>query len=297
MNKNIIGHAAVFVTTILVALSILSTKFELQVDNPVSLVLLRFASAALIMLVILLVTKKIRDVTVILLLKGLAVGFCYVAYFIWMFFALRHTSTLHVSSITTLSPLMVSVISIFFFKERMTLFQTVVYIFALFCTLMVIFDGNISYILAFRLNSGDYIYGIAVIFMSFYQIFIRFFYGHESDFLSASFCTLLGGAIWCGILALVLHTHIGWGNIHGVYFFNMIYLIVGATLFTVYLYQLGILEIGPRLSSSYIYFMPIIVLIVNYIFFKGVTNNIVILFSILTVLSTIFLQYLTAKDL
>jgi len=52
----------------------------------------------------------------------------------------------------------------------------------------------------------------------------------------------------------------------------MLYLIIAATLFTLYLYQQGSIALGPKKLMAYVYLNPIAVALLMYIFEGKILN-------------------------
>jgi len=68
--------------------------------------------------------------------------------------------------------------------------------------------------------------------------------------------TLVGGIFWMSIALVIFDIPLQWGEIQGESFLYMAYLSIGATLFTVYLYQKATIVIGPKKLMAYIYINP-----------------------------------------
>ena len=71
--------------------------------------------------------------------------------------------------------------------------------------------------------------------------------------------------------------------------FYMLYLIIGATLFTLYLYQQGSIAIGPKKLMAYVYLNPIAVALLMFLFEGKVVNFGVLLGIIISTFATIVL--------
>ena len=70
----------------------------------------------------------------------------------------------------------------------------------------------------------------------------------------------------------------------------MVYLVVGATLVTVYLYQITTVKLGSEKVSSYTYLIPALVAILLF-FIDGVPVQMAIIFGILiSSIATVILQ-------
>jgi len=70
------------------------------------------------------------------------------------------------------------------------------------------------------------------------------------------FCILFSGAGWMAAAMLGLGYPLNWEQISGDNLWAMTYLVVAATLCTVYLYQRSTVILGPRRVMAYIYLNP-----------------------------------------
>lgn len=69
----------------------------------------------------------------------------------------------------------------------------------------------------------------------------------------------------------------------------MLYLSIGATLFTVYLYQRATIVLGPNKVMAYVFLNPAVVAIIMYIFEKEKINIVMLGGILLSLSATVFL--------
>jgi drug/metabolite transporter (DMT)-like permease len=105
----------------------------------------------------------------------------------------------------------------------------------------------------------------------------------------------LGGCIWLTLGILLLNQPLHWELIRGDLLYNMMYLIIGTTIMTLYLYQKTTVILGPTKVMSYIYLNPIAVAILLYILNDKDIEFIVFIGIIISTLATIILQKNTRK--
>ena len=98
-----------------------------------------------------------------------------------------------------------------------------------------------------------------------------------------------------GLVLVAFDIPLQWDKIEGKYFNYMIYLSIGATLFTVFLYQKATVILGPNAVMSYVYLNPAIVAIIMYLFENETINQNVLLGILLSIFATIILLKENAK--
>lgn len=197
--------------------------------------------------------------------RALIISFFYAAFFIGFFKSLHTTTSLNTGALFTLVPFATALISVVVFRERITKTQMIVYLLGAVGTCWVVFSGEIALFLSFSLNEGDFIFLFALLFMCLYTIAMKFFY-KDDEMIVLVFCTLVGGALWMLLALLVTGQGLEWGSIKNDAVFHMAYLILGATLATVYLYQIATVALGPSRVNAYIYLNPALVAMLLLIF-------------------------------
>ncbi|RXJ87374.1 DMT family transporter [Arcobacter sp. CECT 8985] len=283
------AHLYVLLATFLIAGSFIASQKLANTLNPFSLTLLRFVGAIVIMAPFILTKKVFRNGILKTLPRALIISFFYSFYFMGMFKALKTTTVLNTATLYTLVPLMTAILAFFIFKEKITLNKLWVYIVGLIGTIWVIFKANFDLFLSFSLNHGDYIFLIASVSMCFYSISIKLLYKNDNAIVLV-FCTLIGGALWMSLGMLVFQKPLNWQVIQGELIYNMLYLIIGTTIITLFLYQKSTVVLGPSKVMSYIYLNPVAVAILLFIIDNKSIDKIVIPGIIITSIATVMLQ-------
>jgi drug/metabolite transporter (DMT)-like permease len=132
-------------------------------------------------------------------------------------------------------------------------------------TCIVIFKGDFELFLGFSLNHGDILFLFATISMAFYSISTKYFHKKDDELLVLVFMTLIGGCIWMFLTLLILDIPLQWGKIEGDTLNYMLYLVIGATIMTVYLYQQAAINIGPKKVMAYVYLNPAAIAILLFV--------------------------------
>ncbi len=282
-------HLLVLLATTLVAGSFLASEKLAGIINPFSLTLLRFIGASLILLPIVLSKHEWRTKIISTLPRAMAISLFYSAFFIGFFESLNTTTSLNTGTLFTLVPFITALLSIVIFRENITQKQIFVYLLGAAGTTWVIFGGQLELLLSFSLNKGDLIFIVAILFMCLYSIAMKFLYRNDKMIVLV-FCTLIGGSFWMVLALLFSGQPLQWNLIQGDSILYMAYLIVGATLATVYLYQITTIALGPSRVNAYIYLNPILVAILLFVI-DGVSISTSIMPGILiSIIATIVLQ-------
>ncbi|MGP2655627.1 DMT family transporter [Malaciobacter sp. WC5094] len=289
MNQNIQAHILVFIATVLVALSFIISGKLSGIINPISLTLGRFVLAFISLLPIILINKKYRIKIKTSFIKGLKISFFYSLYFILLFRALEDTTALNTATLFTLVPLVTAILANFIFKDKLNILKLFIYLLGMIGTTVVIFEGNIQRLIELSFNHGDLIFLFGILSMALYSISVKFFYEKNDEVLSLTLMTLFGGIIWMSLALVLLDIPLQWQKLQGENFWYMIYLSIGATLITVFLYQKVTVILGPNKLMAYVYLNPAIVAFLMY-FLENQKINIYTFFGILlSIFATIIL--------
>lgn len=283
------AHLFVLLATFLVAGSFIVSGKLSGIINPISLTLFRFFAAILIFAPIIFLNKKFRNKIVSTMPRAMIMSFFYSLYFIGLFKALETTTALNTGTLFTLVPLITAILCIFFLKEKMSLYQLIVYFIGIIGTLIVVFKGNINLLLNFSLNHGDIIFLFAIVSMALYSIFTKYFHRKDDELLVLVFATLLGGCFWMFLVLQLFDIPLQWEKIQSDLIYYMLYLIIAATLMTVYLYQQASIIIGPKKVMAYVYLNPIAIAVLLFILENQVISQKVAFGIIVSTVVTILL--------
>ncbi len=289
MTQTLKAHLLVLLATFLVAGSFIASAKLSGVIDSISLTLFRFFVASLFLSPIILVNKKYREKVFSTMPRAMIISLFYSLYFIGLFKALETTTALNTGTLFTLVPLLTGILCIFFLKEKMSLKQLFIYLVGIVGTCIVVFKADINLFLNFSLNQGDIIFLFAIVAMALYSITLKLLHKKDDELTVLVFCTLIGGCVWMFLTLKILDIPLQWQKIEGDLIFYMIYLIIGATLFTLYLYQQGSIAIGPKKLMAYVYLNPIAVALLMFLFEGKVVNFGVLLGIIISTFATIVL--------
>lgn len=289
MTQNIKAHIFVILATFLVAGSfIVSAKLSGIID-PISITLMRFVLASILLAPFIIFIKKYRSKIIYTFKRAMIISFFYSSFFIGMFKALETTTALNTGAIYTLVPLLTGIISIFVFKQYISSKQFLVYFFGILGTCIVVFKGDLELFLSLSLNSGDVLFLFSIIFMALYSICAKYFYKKDDELLVVVFMTLIGGCIWMGFALVLFDIPLEWEKIDAKNFLNVGYLSVFTTLFTVFLYQSANVTLGPKKVMAYVYLNPAAIGIIAFFIDNITMNFFTIIGLIISCIATIIL--------
>ena len=289
LNQILKAHFLVLLATFLVSGSFIASAKLSGIISPISLTLLRFFLAVIFLMPIILFNKNYRNKLFVTLPKAMIISLFYSLYFIAFFKALETTTALNAGTLYTLVPLITAILCVFIFKDKISFYQMILYFIGIIGTCIVIFKGNLELFLSFSLNYGDFIFLFATISMAIYSITLKFFYKKDDELIVTVFATLLGGCLWMFLALQIFDVPMQWEKLQGDLIFYMAYLVIGATLITVYLYQKASIILGPKKLMAYVYLNPAAVAILMYIFEKKVITFSILVGIIISTFATIVL--------
>ncbi|MCT7574426.1 DMT family transporter [Aliarcobacter butzleri] len=266
MSKNLNAHFIILIATFLVGGSFIISQKLSGIIDPISITLLRFVIASLLLAPIVFLNQKYREKIISTFKRAMIISFFYSIYFIGMFKALEFTTALNTGTIFTLVPLLTALFSIFVFKQKISFNQYLIYLIGIIGTCMVIFKGNLELFLSLSLNKGDVIFIFSTFCMALYSISAKHFHRKDDELVVLVFMTLVGGIIWMSLALVLFGVPLDWQKISSKEFLYLGYLTVFATLVTSYLYQKATIVLGPKKVMAYVYLNPGAIAILLFVF-------------------------------
>ncbi|AXK49112.1 EamA family transporter [Aliarcobacter trophiarum LMG 25534] len=266
MNEVVKAHIMILIATILIAGSFLASQKLSSVIDPISLTLLRFILALTLLSPIIIFSKNKLKKVFKVIPKAMIVSLVYTLYFIGMLKALEDTTVLNTGAIYTLVPLMTAILCIFFFKEKIPLKQLSIYLLGIISTCIVVFNADLKLFLTLSLNKGDIVFLLASLSMALYPIFIKLLYSKKDELIILVFATLIGGIVWMALTMQILNIPYEWNKLNLNHFYYLLYLVIGTTIITLFLYQKATLVLGAKKVMAYIYLSPAMVAIIMFLF-------------------------------
>ncbi|MDH1976989.1 DMT family transporter [Aliarcobacter butzleri] len=267
MSKNLNAHFIILIATFLVGGSFIVSQKLSGIIDPISITLLRFVIASLLLAPIVLFNQKYRKKVISTFKRAMIISFFYSIYFIGLFKSLEFTTALNTGTIFTLVPLLTALV----FKQKISFNQYLIYLIGIIGTCMVIFKGNLELFLSLSLNKGDVIFIFSTFCMALYSISAKYFHKQDDELVVLVFMTLVGGIVWMSLALVLFDVPLNWQEISSKEFLYLGYLTVFATLVTSYLYQKATIVLGPKKVMAYVYLNPGAIAILLFVFeFKSI---------------------------
>ena len=291
MSKELNSHLIIILATFLVGGSFVISQKLSGIIDPISITLLRFVIASLVLVPIIFLNQNYRKKLIPTFNRAMIISFFYSLFFIGLFKALEYTTALNTGTIFTLVPFITAVFSIFIFNQKISLMSYLVYFIGIIGTSMVVFRGNLELFISLSLNNGDIIFLLAIFSMALYSICMKYFHKEDDELIVLVFMTLFGGVIWMSLSLIIFDIPLNWTKIGTEEFLYIIYLSILATLVTSYLYQRGTIFLGPKKVMAYIYLNPTAIVIISFLSGLEKINLFMLLGILISALATFILLY------
>ena len=278
-----------------IAATLVSTSFTVGKAiaaglDPAILTLIRFLLAALLMLPYIYKRYGIERPSIGDLGRYSFISGALVAFFWLMFLSLRSTSALNTSVIFTLVPGISGIYSAIILRERLGKYRLASLLFAMTGALWVIFQGDISKMVALELGKGDLIFFYGCLFMAAYPPLIKLLHRGESMTVM-TFWILVTGSVWLLILGGNRIFEVNWQNVPPLVWGGIAYLAIFSTIITFFLTQVATLRLGPTRVMAYSYLYPPIVLAIDWLLGHGLPPMRTLLGILLIIPAMIIVQH------
>lgn len=291
MSKELNSHLIIILATFLVGGSFVVSQKLSGIIDPISITLLRFVIASLVLVPIIFLNQNYRKKLIPTFNRAMIISFFYSLFFIGLFKALEYTTALNTGTIFTLVPFITAVFSIFVFNQKISLISYLVYFIGIIGTSMVVFRGNLELFISLSLNNGDIIFLLAIFSMALYSICMKYFHKEDDELIVLVFMTLFGGVIWMSLSLIIFDIPLNWTKIGTEEFLYIIYLSILATLVTSYLYQRGTIFLGPKKVMAYVYLNPATIIIISYFTIHEEINTFIFIGILISSFATFILLY------
>lgn len=168
-------YIILIITMLIWGLNAVAGKLAVGHVSPLLLTFLRWMLATAFILMIS-YKNLIEDWPILrprLLYLFLLAGFGYSGFNALMYFGLNHTSALNISIIQATVPILIFFINYLFFRERASFIQFFAFFLTVLGILLIASNGDLTTLSNFQINIGDLLMLVAVVFYSFYTVFLR----------------------------------------------------------------------------------------------------------------------------
>ena len=226
--------------------------------DPIVLTFLRFALAALLFGVLVLVTggaprPRLRD-----LARYATVSLSMVVYFVLMFEALRWTDPVSTGALFTLVPLLSGAVGYGLLGARMSRRHVGALALGAVGAAWIVFDGALDGLLSLRLDRGERTFLLGTLAFAFYAPLIKRMHRGERAVVMA-FWTLVMGAVQLAIVGAPRIAATDWGAVPPSAFSGIAYLAAFPTAVTFGIAQYAGVRLSPSGMMAYTYLVPALV--------------------------------------
>ena len=224
--------------------------------SPELLTFYRFLLATIILGVILYFNKRIYAHHLKNIWRYFVLGAIYSIYFVFMFVALKYTTTVSTAAIFTLLPLFAALLERLFLKKSSPVLIWAALILSGMGALWIIFEGSINGLFQFRFEKGEAIFLVGTICYASYAIIQPKLFEGENIYVT-TLGVLAAGSI---ILALSLILQQSSFVVHQItfeVFLVIFYLAIFASIAAYFAWNKGVYLIGPNRAGLFLHFIPV----------------------------------------
>ncbi|UUV17652.1 DMT family transporter [Fusobacteria bacterium ZRK30] len=240
-------------------------KFSVEEFPVFSLTFYRFFIATILLFLILIYRKvelKLpkKEIFRILLLAI----FGMTGYQLLFFKALKYTTAINTSLILTITPVMTTIMALFFLKEKISFKSFLGIIISIVGVFFIITNGSIEVIKSLNFNVGDLFMLGAVFFMSINFIILKKSLKTMEPLKLTAYISLFATFLLIpGLIYDNPASYLGSVTIKGWY--SLVYMAVFASVFAYLLQQVSIKKIGAINTSLYMNLIPLYSIILSYL--------------------------------
>ena len=279
-NKQAVGHLSALLTIIIWGTTFISTKILLTDFQPVEILFFRFIMGLLVLLLI--YPHRLKNVTRQQELFFAAAGLCGICmYYLLENIALTYTMASNVGVIISVAPFFTAILTHLYFRDEEKLQPSffIGFVVALAGIALISFSGT-----KLELNPlGDFLALLAALIWACYSVLTK----KISDF---GYNTILSTrrVFFYGILFMIPTLFLFDFKLelarfaHPVYFFNIVYLGLGASALCFVTWNFAVKVLGAVGTSIYIYMVPVITVVTSLVILQ---EPITVLAAIGTVLT------------
>ena len=191
-----------FLFSLFVTGSFIFGKLYAEIIEPELLTFYRFLFGALILGSYLVYSKNLSRSILFRPWRYLVLGGIYSVYFVFMFIALRYTSTISTSAIFALMPFFTLILDSLLFNKKSKPLIWLALGLSSFGALFIVFDGSLQNALKFKMDYGELIFLIGTIVYSSYAL-LQPRLNNSEHLLITTFGVLIGGTLIVGLTLVI----------------------------------------------------------------------------------------------
>lgn len=244
--------------------------------DPIALTAMRFLLAAVVLGAILIFTGKLRLSDYRKPWRFFVLGGLFGAYFVLMFFALRLSSSLSLSVIFTLMPLIAATIDRLFFRRASSATVWVALMIGAVGAFWVVFEGSWQALMTFSVGMGEILFFIATFAHAAYAVLIPRMRLDEEIF-ATGFGVALSAAVILMVMFWSRVAETDWAGLSLQVWGTLIYLVVLATVVTLALITFATSKLPSAKVTAYTYLTPFWVVLLDNVIGQGLPAFIVLI--------------------
>ena len=258
--------------------------------NPELLTFYRFLLATIILGVILYFNKSIYSHHLNNIWRYFVLGAIYSIYFVFMFVALRYTTTVSTAAIFTLLPLFAALLDRLFLRKSSPVLIWVALILSGMGALWIIFEGSVNELFQFRFEEGEAIFLVGTIFYASYAIIQPKLFKGENIYVT-TLGVLAAGSIILAISLILQQSSFIVDKITFEVLWVIFYLAIFASIGSISCLNYASPRLSAPVVSAYTLLVPFWVILNDFVFFKIAPNMNMIVGAILIAFGLLILIY------
>ena len=262
LNIKIKSHLVMFLFSLFVTGSFIFGKLYAEVIEPELLTFYRFLFGALILGSYLVYSKNLSRSILFRPWRYLVLGGIYSVYFVFMFIALRYTSTISTSAIFALMPFFTLILDSLLFNKKSKPLIWLALGLSSFGALFIVFDGSLQNALKFKMDYGELIFLIGTIVYSSYAL-LQPRLNNSEHLLITTFGVLIAGTLIVGSTLVIQGESFTPDTISLGLIFLVIYLAIFASIGTILCLNYASNKIPGTNVMAYSLLIPFWVLLVE----------------------------------
>jgi drug/metabolite transporter (DMT)-like permease len=260
-------HLLLLFSTTIVSTSFIVAELITESLDPMVLTFVRFLLAALILLPLVAFRWGLKINLAVFLRYG-CISACLVVFFWSMFMSLRFTSSLNISVLFTLVPVISALYASLINRERIIRSLMLALVTGLVGAVWVIFRGDLGLLAALAWNRGDLIFFGGCLAMALYTPLIRLVQRGE-PLEVMTFWVLVSGCLWMLPVTVYKLGSVSLAETGPDVWLWIAYLALFSTVVSFYITQYATKIIGPTRTISYSYLYPLLVMLLNFLLGHG----------------------------
>ena len=262
LNIKIKSHLVMFLFSLFVTGSFIFGKLYAEIIEPELLTFYRFLFGALILGSYLVYSKNLSRSILFRPWRYLVLGGIYSVYFVFMFIALRYTSTISTSAIFALMPFFTLILDSLLFNKKSKPLIWLALGLSSFGALFIVFDGSLQNALKFKMDYGELIFLIGTIVYSSYAL-LQPRLNNSEHLLITTFGVLIAGTLIVGSTLVIQGESFTPDTISLGLIFLVIYLAIFASIGTILCLNYASNKIPGTNVMAYSLLIPFWVLLVE----------------------------------